>query len=200
MPTRTIITGGLQFIPALEGDMIVYMPYKTIEDGQEVYKDGWTYYSTIRDAVTTEFTDPLVVDDIAARDLLTPTFNQQVFVVDATADPLVASDGAFYIYNTTNSQWVLTSNAGVSIGVQETFETVNRNLRASGGTVTYDNKRNITSVDYGDIVKTFTYGTGNASDEIQTITLSGPGLPVGIDLTKNFVYNNKGDIESWSYS
>lgn len=52
-----------------------------------------------------------VVDDIAARNALTPTANVMVYVVDATGDATVASGGATYIYRLSNSTWIKISEA-----------------------------------------------------------------------------------------
>lgn len=52
-----------------------------------------------------------IVADIAARDALTPTGNQMVFVVDATGDVSVASGGATYIYDFANTTWIKISEA-----------------------------------------------------------------------------------------
>jgi hypothetical protein len=53
----------------------------------------------------------LIVADITARNALTPTFTQYVYVVDATADESVVSGGATYLYNTATSSWVKISEA-----------------------------------------------------------------------------------------
>lgn len=47
-----------------------------------------------------------VVDDIAERDALTPTANQFVYVIDATADPTVTSGSASYLYNVASTTWI----------------------------------------------------------------------------------------------
>ncbi|MEO1220285.1 MAG: hypothetical protein AAFY42_02885 [Pseudomonadota bacterium] len=52
-----------------------------------------------------------VVDDIAARDALSPTSNVQVFVIDASADATVASGGATYIYRLSNDTFYKISEA-----------------------------------------------------------------------------------------
>lgn len=198
MATQTIIEGGLQFLAGpLLGNMIIYMPYETTEGGQTVYKDGWTYYSVFQDSVAQNITNVQIVNDIDARNALNPTTNIQVYVVDASADPLITSGGAFYIYQTSDSSWLLTSSAGVSTGIQETFETVSKNMTARPGTIVYTPSGDISAIDYGGIVKTLNY---NVDGNIESIVLSGPSLPPGILLTKTFTYNVIGDIESWSYS
>lgn len=52
-----------------------------------------------------------VVDDIAARDALSPTSNLEVFVLDASSDPTVSSGGANYIYRLSNTTWYKQSEA-----------------------------------------------------------------------------------------
>jgi hypothetical protein len=52
-----------------------------------------------------------IVADIAARDALTPTRATYVFVTDATADPLVNSGGATYLWNPATSAWLFVSDA-----------------------------------------------------------------------------------------
>lgn len=49
------------------------------------------------------------VDDIAARDLLTPNSDELVYVVDASADPEVSSGSAWYQYNDTLEDYVRSS-------------------------------------------------------------------------------------------
>ena len=52
-----------------------------------------------------------IVADIAARNALTPTRAEFVYVVNATADSTVNSGGATYLYNTGTSAWIKTSEA-----------------------------------------------------------------------------------------
>lgn len=52
-----------------------------------------------------------VVDDIAARDALTPTSNVQVLVLDASADPTVVGGTATYVYRLSNTTWYKVSES-----------------------------------------------------------------------------------------
>lgn len=52
-----------------------------------------------------------VVADITARDALTLTENTQVLVLDASADPTVASGAATYVWDNANTTWVKISEA-----------------------------------------------------------------------------------------
>ena len=52
-----------------------------------------------------------IVADIAARNALSPTRAQYVYVVNATGDATVASGGATYLWNPSGSTWIKTSEA-----------------------------------------------------------------------------------------
>lgn len=52
-----------------------------------------------------------IVSDIAARNALTPTRAQYVYVINATGDATVASGGATYLWNPSSSTWIKTSEA-----------------------------------------------------------------------------------------
>jgi hypothetical protein len=52
-----------------------------------------------------------IVADITARNALAPTKEVYVYVTNATGDATVASGGATYLYNPTNSTWIKTSEA-----------------------------------------------------------------------------------------
>ena len=52
-----------------------------------------------------------IVADIAARNALNPTNTISVYVTDATGDTTVKAGGAYYLYNTSNSTWIKTSEA-----------------------------------------------------------------------------------------
>jgi hypothetical protein len=56
-------------------------------------------------------TELTIVADIAARNALNPTRTMYVFVQNATGDATVASGGATYLYNTSNSTWIKVSEA-----------------------------------------------------------------------------------------
>lgn len=53
----------------------------------------------------------IVVDNIAARDALTPTTNVQCYVIDATGDSTVASGGATYLYRLSTTTWIKISES-----------------------------------------------------------------------------------------
>ncbi|SHL96998.1 hypothetical protein SAMN05444389_102423 [Paracoccus solventivorans] len=48
----------------------------------------------------------LIVDDIAARDLLAPANGTHVLVVDASADSTVTSGSATYVWREATSAWI----------------------------------------------------------------------------------------------
>jgi hypothetical protein len=78
--------------------------------------------------------------------------------------------------------------------VQQSFETVAQNLRASDATLSYTNG-DLTEITYSNgITKTLQYTAG----ELTTITLSG-STPSGIDLVKTLGYTS-GNLTSVSYS
>lgn len=52
-----------------------------------------------------------VVDNIAARNALTPTTNLQVVVIDASADPTVTAGSATYIYRLATTSWIKISES-----------------------------------------------------------------------------------------
>lgn len=52
-----------------------------------------------------------IVSDIAARNALSPTRAQYVYVIDASADATVNSGGATYLWNPSGSTWIKTSEA-----------------------------------------------------------------------------------------
>lgn len=52
-----------------------------------------------------------IVPTITARNALTPTKAVYVYVENATGDPTVTSGGATYLYKTSNSSWIKTSEA-----------------------------------------------------------------------------------------
>jgi hypothetical protein len=52
-----------------------------------------------------------IVDDIAARNALSPTENTQVLVLDATGDATVASGAATYIYRFSTTSWIKLNEA-----------------------------------------------------------------------------------------
>lgn len=64
-----------------------------------------------------------IVDDIAARDALSPSAALYVYVTDASADPTVAQGGATYLYNPATAGWIKTSEAE-SLDVAVTWATL----------------------------------------------------------------------------
>lgn len=52
-----------------------------------------------------------VVDNIAARNALTPTSNALVLVLDASADNTVTSGSATYVYRVSTSSWIKVSES-----------------------------------------------------------------------------------------
>jgi hypothetical protein len=52
-----------------------------------------------------------IVDNISARNALTPYNGMQVLVLDASADPTVSSGAATYIYRSATSSWIKISEA-----------------------------------------------------------------------------------------
>lgn len=52
-----------------------------------------------------------IVDDITARDALTPSNGDTVLVIDASADATVASGAATYVYRLSTTSWVKISEA-----------------------------------------------------------------------------------------
>lgn len=52
-----------------------------------------------------------VVDNIAARNALTPATNVQVLVLDASADATVTSGAATYVYQLSTTSWIKISEA-----------------------------------------------------------------------------------------
>jgi len=66
---------------------------------------------TLIDEKLADAKELIIVADIAARDALTPTFSQFVFVIDATDDATVSSGGATYLYNTDTEAWIKISEA-----------------------------------------------------------------------------------------
>jgi len=83
---------------------------------------------------------------------------------------------------------------GLAGGSAATFETVSKNLAASGSTLNYTGDE-LTSITYASgIIKTFAYGVNG----LETITLSG-ATPGGIDLVKTLSYVS-GNLTSIAYS
>lgn len=74
--------------------------------------DQPTVQAMIDAAVAAGSGGAIIVDTIAERNAIaTPQNAQQVYVVDASADPTVASGGATYIYRLSNTTWIKQSEA-----------------------------------------------------------------------------------------
>jgi YD repeat-containing protein len=81
--------------------------------------------------------------------------------------------------------------------VAHTFETVNKNLEASAGTLAYDANDDLISITYANgVVKTLAYDAGG---DLTSVTLSG-NTPEGIDLVKTFSYDANANLTSFTYS
>lgn len=81
--------------------------------------------------------------------------------------------------------------------ITRTFETVNKNLAASGGVLAYNAGGDLITITYDNgIIKTLAY---NAGGDLISVTLSG-STPAGIDLVKTFSYNGAGDLVTFTYS
>lgn len=94
------------------------------------------------------------------------------------------------VYNFSTGKW----ENGTSSGLSTSFETVSKNLDASGATLNYTGE-NLTSIDYiNGIIKTLDYTGGN----LTSVTLSG-STPGGITLTKTLEYTGE-NITEISYA
>ncbi len=100
------------------------------------------------------------------------------------------SDGEVLTYDLLANSWVASPSS--PSGIQDSFETVSKNLIAYRYTINYNVDGTVDDIVYTDgatifITKTFNY-TG---DKLTSIVLSGD-TPAGIDLTKTFTYT--GDV------
>jgi hypothetical protein len=103
-----------------------------------------------------------------------------------------ASANAGVVLRQGGSLWY--SDGSTWLGLGANFETVAKNLSASGSTFAYTGDQ-LTSITYANgVIKTFTYG----ADGLSTITLSGD-TPNGIALVKTLVYT-AGNLTSITYS
>jgi len=81
--------------------------------------------------------------------------------------------------------------------IAHTFETVNKNLEASSGTLAYDANDDLVSITYANgVVKTLAYDAGG---DLISVTLSG-NTPEGIDLVKTFSYDANANLTDFVYS
>lgn len=101
----------------------------------------------------------------------------------AVRRPLVLIGGAIAELPTSDTL----PGAGASA---DTFETVSKNLSANDASYGYTGDL-LTSITFGGIVKTLTYGP----DGLETIVLSG-AVPGGIALTKTLVYSSGRLVDS----
>lgn len=94
--------------------------------------DGTSYLHTItRDEVMNAISNQLaaaqnsfVVADITARNALAPTIVTMAYVIDASADPMVTSGAAQYIYNPNTTQWYLVAEYESQIGPNITWASI----------------------------------------------------------------------------
>lgn len=88
---------------------------------------------------------------------------------------------------------------GVAGEAAETYETINRNLKANDATFFYTVDSDIDYIEYntpgGTITKTFNY---DVDSNITSVVLSGD-LPGGVDTTKSFSYTGE-DISNIAYT
>lgn len=100
--------------------------------------------------------------------------------------------------NATVNQWAGYSSEELKQTlVGKTFETVNKNLEASAGTLAYNATDDLETITYDNgVVKTLAY---NVDGDLISVTLSG-NTPEGIALVKSFNYNISGDLISFTYS
>ncbi len=83
-------------------------------------------------------------------------------------------------------------------GIAETFETISKNLAGRGGALAYDGQDRLQSITYngGEVVKTLAYDVDGL---LESVTLSGAGLPSGINLVKSFTYTAD-QLSGFAYS
>jgi YD repeat-containing protein len=82
-------------------------------------------------------------------------------------------------------------------GERNTFETISKNLKASGASFTYDMAGNLTSITYvNGIVKTLNY---DMAGNLTSIVLSG-NIPPEILTVKTLTYDMAGNLTATSYS
>jgi YD repeat-containing protein len=95
--------------------------------------------------------------------------------------------------------FVYTTGEGALLSGIQSFETVNKNVKGYPYVIVYSGT-NVATITYtspsGTIIKTYAY---DINGNIITITLSGAGLPVGINTVKTFTYS-LGNVVTVSYS
>lgn len=115
----------------------------------------------------------VIVADIAARDALTPTASQFVFVIDASADSTVNSGGATYLYNPNTDSYIKISEAE-SLDVVVQYEDI-------------VGRPNATAAEIDDAVsKAHVHANKTELDKI------------GEDANGNLLYSNKLPLTGWS--
>lgn len=122
-------------------------------------------------------------------------------VIDGDESLITLTYDGEYVANVVSGESVVAIFAGISAGdgVTDSFETVNRNLRAAAYTINYDLTGRLQSVFYDlgaglSITKQFGYVSG----VLTTITLSGD-VPAGISLVKTLGYTS-GRLTGIAYS
>lgn len=113
-----------------------------------------------------------VVDNIAARNALTPTTSIQVYVKNATGDATVASGGAYYLYDVATTSWIKTSEAE-SMDISLTWASISGKPSSSPAQI--------------DAAVTNTHTHTNKT-ELDKITQNGNG---------NLLYDNKLPYTGW---
>ena len=90
--------------------------------------------------------------------------------------------------------------AGSDREVNDSFETISKNLGGYSSTLSFDANNILQTVTYttdtGTIIKTFSY---DANGILTSVVLSG-SLPDGVQTTKNFSYDSDGNLTGVSYS
>lgn len=120
------------------------------------------------------------------------TQNKMTYTSDKTPSGLtrlttLANDDVIIVGDTSDSNELVKAisleDLSTQLGIADTFETVSKNLDASGATLAYTGD-NLTSITYTNgIIKTLAY-TG---DNLTSVVLSG-STPAGINLTKTLSY------------
>lgn len=110
VPTGGAIVANTLYVVAVGGDKIeMYMSDLTGTSLRRMPNE--VDIQALIDASVSGLSGVEVVDDISARDALTPTSNVSVYVIDASGDATVNSGGASYIYRSSDSTWFKQSEA-----------------------------------------------------------------------------------------
>lgn len=116
-----------------------------------------------------------VVADIAARDALTPTTNQQVLVLDATGDNTVVSGAATYIYQLSTTTWFKVSE----------FESLDLDLTVNWADIVGKPSSTASQIDTA---------VSNSHTHANKIQLD----KIGEDGNGNFTYNSALPVIAWT--